>query len=212
MRKMTAPDYPIVKAGRPRAGLYKHGFYSNKFKPCHSCPKQKDGSCPYFHVIKGLEHMHEHSYDSFGVNRCVPEMRYFENLKKLFREEHQLKEADEPLLDKMCMILVRSGRVEEYLADQGLTQIKKIKDDKTGQVFETEIQNILKKDAYFDDKMFREWLDNLRMSKRSREQIDEDSDLAIVFTKELKIKAKKRAVETLKEIQQELTDKADVKT
>lgn len=174
-------------AGRPRGSSYKHGFYINKFRPCVPCKMRKDGSCPYFYKIQGLEHLHEHSYDEFGVNRCVPEMKYFDNMKKLFKEQFQLKPADEPILDKMCMTLVRSGRVEEYIADQGLTQIRSLKDEKTGEIHKVEMQNLLKRDAYFEDKMFKEWLDNLKISRKSRDEEQDDSDLAIEFTKEIKV-------------------------
>ena len=174
-------------SGRPSTQYYKHGFYINKFRPCLSCPKQKDGSCPYFYTIKGLEHLHEHSFDTFGVNRCVPEIKYFESLKKIFKEQFKLTPSDEPILDKMCMSLVRSGRVEEYIADQGLTQMRAMKDEKTGEIHKFEVQNILKRDVYFEDKMFREWLDNLKISRKSRDEADNPSDLAIEFTKEVKV-------------------------
>ena len=174
------------KVGRPERTPYKHGFYYSKFKPCSTCPRNKDKTCPYFHQIVGMEHKYKHSYDSFGINRCTIEIDYFDMIKKIFREQFKLTKADEPLLEKMCMIIIRAGRVEEYIAEKGLTQMRMIKDDKTGLVYEAEIQNILKRDSYAEDKMLREWMENLKMSRKSRTEDKEEDDLAIVFTKETK--------------------------
>lgn len=195
--------------GRP-ATNYKHGFYSNKFRPCSTCPKMKDNTCPYFHMIPKKEHMYKHMFDEFGVNRCVPESNYFENLKKTFTEKFDLEDSDMPLLEKMCMIIVRSGRVEEYIADQGLTQKRMLKDDKSGMVFETEIQNILKKDAYFEDKMLREWMQNLKIARNARDPKDNEDDIALILTSEVKT-TKKLIVsrKALEQIQNGNTESVD---
>lgn len=193
------------EVGRPKKSPYKHGFYYNKFKPCSSCPRNKDNSCPYFHLKEGQENMYEHVYDSFGINRCTIEVNYFENLKKIFTEQFKLTKSDMPLLEKMCMIIIRAGRVEEYIAEKGLTQIRNVKDEKSGLVYETEIQNILKKDAYFEDKMLREWMENLKMSRKSRTEDQEEQDLAIIFTK------KKTVTTTTIEKSVKITDKRQKK-
>ena len=188
------------KPGRPLGSKgYRHSFYINKMKPCSKCPKFLDESCPYYYSQKGREHMQEYMFDEFGVARCVPEFRYFSSLKKMFRAEYNIKPAEEPLLDKMCMILIRSGRVEEYLADEGLIQIRNVVDEKSGKVFEVPAQNLLKKDAYFDDKMVKEWLNNLKISRKERNINEDKDDLAIVFTQEKKviIKGKKEEVQQL---------------
>lgn len=203
----------MEESTKGRKGAIKHNFYVNKMKPCLKCPKQKDGTCPYFFEIKGKEYLHEFMFDDFGVNRCVPEFQYFINLKKTFKEEYKISDADEPLLEKMCMIMVRAARVEEYLADEGLVHIRKFKDEKTGEVHEGMVQNLLKKDAYFDDKMLREWLDNLKISRNSREQIKDDEDIALILTstKTMKIKGTRdpkkvsEMIESAKDIQAKLS-------
>lgn len=195
-------------AGRPPgAKTMKHGFYYNKLRPCLKCDKHKDESCPYFFEKAGREHQQEFMFDEFGVARCVPEANYFKYLRNLFKKSYKITEGDEPLLDKMCMIIIRSGRVEEYLADEGLLQMRKLKDDKTGQIHDVLAQNLLKKDAYFDDKMIREWLENLKISRKSRDVISEDDDLAIVFTQEKSIKIKGSNKEQVKELAQKVSAK-----
>lgn len=198
-KKTGEPFNLNTKVGRPRLGKIKHGFYVDKMRPCSKCPKQLNGTCPYFYVIKGMEHMHQHMHDEFGVNRCVPEYHYFNNLLNSFKEDYDFKRSDLPLVEKMCMILVRASRVEQYIADQGLTQIRTLKDDRTGELRDAEMQNLLKKDAYFDDKMFREWLELMRVSRKDRKEIDTNDDIAIVLTteKKLTIKGKRKSPEEI---------------
>ncbi len=177
------------KPGRPKGSSgIKHGFYVNKMRPCMSCSKFQDESCPYYYVVPQSESMQEHMFDEFGVNRCVPEYKYFQLLKKEFTSAYTITKAEEPLLDKMCMILIRTGRVEEYLADEGLVQIRNVKDEKSGRVLEVPAQNLLKKDAYFDDKVVREWLGNLKISRKERDVESGKDDLAIIFTEEKSVK------------------------
>ena len=188
------------KPGRPKGSHgIKHGFYVNKMKPCMGCPKFEDETCPYYYVIPGKENMQEHMFDEFGTNRCVPEYRYFDKLRKEFKSAYSITTAEEPLLDKMCMILIRTGRVEEYLADEGLVQIRNVKDEKSGRILEVPAQNLLKKDAYFDDKVVREWLSNLNISRKERDVESGKDDLAIIFTEEksVKIQGKKEDVKKM---------------
>lgn len=206
------------KPGRPVGSKgIKHGFYVNKMRPCMGCPKFDDETCPYYYIIPGKENMHEHMFDDFGVNRCVPEYKYFEKLKKEFTNAYQITEAEKPLLDKMCMILIRTGRVEEYLADEGLVQIRNVKDEKTGRILEVPAQNLLKKDAYFDDKVVREWLSNLKISRKERDVETTNDDLAIVFTQEKSVKiqgskedVKKMLINNKEKIQEHLADSVEV--
>lgn len=199
--------FEAKKPGRPVGSKgFKHGFYVNKMRPCLGCPKFDDETCPYYYVIPGKENMHEHMFDDFGVNRCVPEYKYFQKLKKEFMEAYSISKADEPLLDKMCMVLIRTGRVEEYLADEGLVQIRNVKDEKTGRILEVPAQNLLKKDAYFDDKVVREWLSNLKISRKERDVTSTNDDLAIVFTQEKSVKIQGNK-EEIKEIVQNMNSK-----
>lgn len=198
LAKLNKKRLMATPLGRPKGFNYKkHGFYLNKMKPCNSCPKMKDESCPYFHRLDGKEHLHQLLSDEFGVYRCVPEFKYFQNLKETFSETYKLTKADKPLMEKMCMILVRAARVEEYLADEGLVQIKNMKDDKTGEIKEVTVQNMLKKDAYFDDKIIREWLDNLNLSRKNRLEEKEERDFAIVLTKKIEVKGNKQKAAAL---------------
>ncbi len=188
------------KPGRPVGSKgYKHSFYINKMKPCAKCSKFLDESCPYYFSLEGRETMQEYMFDEFGVARCVPEFKYFNNLKKQFKEAYSITEAEAPLLDKMCMIMIRSGRVEEYLADEGLIQIRNVVDEKSGKVFEVPAQNLLKKDAYFDDKMIKEWLNNLKISRKERDVDSDKDDLAIIFTQEKRVEIK-GSKETIKKL------------
>lgn len=195
--------FQAKKPGRPK-GIkgFNHSFYTNKMKPCSKCKKFLDESCPYYFEHEGREHLQEFMFDDFGVARCVPEFKYFNKLKKQFIEAYKITEAEKPLLDKMCMIMIRSGRVEEYLADEGLIQLRNVIDEKSGKVFEVPAQNLLKKDAYFDDKMVKEWLSNLKISRKERDVEDTDNDLALVFTQEKKVTIKGNP-EQVKKIVQE---------
>ncbi len=190
------------KPGRPVGSKgYKHSFYVNKMKPCSNCNKFQDESCPYYYSHEGRENMQEYMFDEFGVARCVPEFKYFNELKKQFKSAYKITEAEAPLLDKMCMIMIRSGRVEEYLADEGLIQIRNVVDEKSGKVFEVPAQNLLKKDAYFDDKMIKEWLNNLKISRKERDVDSGSDDLAIVFTQEKRVEIKGNKEEIKKLVQ-----------
>lgn len=165
---------------------------------CSICPQYQNKTCPCIFSKEGYKAMFNPYIDPAGEHRCRLEANYLNKLKKTFMLKNNLSKNEEPFVDMMLLDFLMAYRASKYVAQKGLVQITKVKDKVSGQVHDIEIQNILKKDIYFDQKLIREWADSLQVTPKSKRLIDTDKDdVAIVFsnyTKELE-KAQKKSIE-----------------
>lgn len=160
-KTMTGPK---TDAGKEyvSGNLVTHGFYSNKFFQCSRCPRNQESKL-WDKMSKCVE---KKFLDRFGIERCSFESDEFNRLiAHFFKEYDHLVEADMPSVERMVMIMIRLGRVESYMADSGLVQSIPVFNPKTGQTHWMDAQNVLKKDAYYDDRTLKQWLESLRLTK-----------------------------------------------
>ena len=86
------------------------------------------------------------------------------------------------LLKLKVIIMIRLGRVESYMADTGLVQATPVFNPKTGETHWLDAQNILKKDAYYDDRTLKQWLESLKLTKEKDEDGGKQKiDIALSF-------------------------------
>ena len=172
---------PKTEAGKEFASgnLTVHGFYSNKFFPCNRCPRNNQTKV----WDKQSKCEEKRFLDKFGIERCSIEHKEFERLlNHFFKEYDHLNIADQPTVERMIMIMIRLGRVESYLADSGLVQATPVFNPKSGETHWLDAQNVLKKDAYYDDRTLRQWLESLRLTKDKDDNKDKSQKLDIAIS------------------------------
>ncbi len=163
---------------------YKYGFYSDKFKPCIKCEDR--GRCPYNEELEGKEELYAPMFDEFEIQRCTKEILTYVSILEDLDEDFDFLKADEHNVKNYAFLKVRLGRALRYMADKGVTQIRKMKDEK-GQIHEVEMQNILQKGFYFDIKAVKDSAQALKISREAREPQEHKHDLALIFTQGVQV-------------------------
>ena len=185
---------PTTQWGKAKIAMnkFKKGFYSDKFKPCLKC--EDLAKCPYVNKVEGKEELFNPMFDEFGIQRCTKEILFFEKTKNQVKGSFEFLEADGPAIQDFSFLKVRLGRALKYMADKGVTQIRKMK-DKEGKVHEIEMQNILHKGFYFDIKALRDSAQALKITRESREPQEVKHDIAIEFMNKGVIEQTKKSIE-----------------
>lgn len=160
----------------------KHGFYSAGLAFCEKCPyldKEDRENCPRYRTF--VESVS-------GLGRCDFEREDLQKLYVQFNQDFELLDSDKTILKEMLYSLIGLKRSRRYLGRRGLIQKQKIKDDKSGKVYDTFSLNRVKKDMYYAEKNIREWLEQLKIARSQRDSGTQGLDLSLEIMKEGKLK------------------------
>lgn len=163
-----APNIEAVKKSRT-----KHGFYVKGYVTCECCPYYKDGKV----CKKYCENETEE-----GNHFCSFEIEMFNDFKEKVINDFDLKDTDLDVLDEMIFKRISLHRGRAYLATAGMVMKSPTCNPKTGEVYWLDAPNPLLSKIDYASKDVREWLENLKISRKSREPTKNHMDIAIMFT------------------------------
>jgi len=180
--KPTSPQAKAIVA----KNAIKHSFYAVGLANCEKCPyldEEHRTKCPKYREMKE---------QVSGMGICWFEHDDLKQMYDKFTQDFELLESDKIVLKEMLYSFIALKRSRRYLSRHGLIQKQKIKDDKTGMVFDTESLNRVKKDMYYAEKNIREWLEQLSLARSSRNVTAQGLDLSLEIMKDGKFKKKIR--------------------
>lgn len=120
---------------------------------------------------------------------CLQEINFFLEVKNAFMDDYELLTTDKIVLDNMIykMIIINRGR--KFVSSKGSVQNTPVFNPKTGETHFSLTPNALDRSLYYHEKDLREWLENLKFSRKDRDEaVDESKDVALEFTKTETIK------------------------
>lgn len=148
---------------------YKHGINSRGFKPCDRCADK--AWCKRRGELKVND-----------IDRCIIEKEMADYIYNTFNEEFNLTKSEQVQCLWIVETMIRSIRASNWITDNGLTQKQFIKDEK-GKVYENIIASCLDKSMYYLNRDVREWLQELKLSRKSKEEKRAGgTDVALFFT------------------------------
>ena len=156
-----------------KANPMKHSFYVHAGILCCKACDLKD-TCPLRGKFK----------DDMGIEKCADELEIYEQIMAMLEEDikdEKLKVLHRELGRIMAFDFLIYLRASRYIGDEGLATTIHVKDDKTGEVRKTKVQNILKKDMYYTKKSILEFMKSLKLN-RDQGTDEKPFDLAITLT------------------------------